>query len=51
MMSDYLYLIGTNKYKYMRELVCLDLTMSIDVPEYKGNRLQPKLRDFLVKVT
>jgi hypothetical protein len=35
---------------YQRELLCLDVTAQIEIPDYNGNRLDSKTQENLTKV-
>lgn len=41
---------GKNNHKVGREILSLDMSVGLECPEYKGNRLEPKLRNYLAKI-
>jgi hypothetical protein len=41
---------GKNYHKVGREILSLDMSVGLECPEYSGNRLEPKLRNYLAKV-
>jgi hypothetical protein len=42
---------GKNNHKVGREILDLDMSVGLECPDYKGNRLEPKLRNYLAKVS
>jgi hypothetical protein len=42
---------GKNNHKVGREILSLDVSVGLECPEYNGNRLEPKLRNYLAKVS
>lgn len=37
--------------KYLREIACLDFSVELDCGDYKGNRLDPKIRKSIARVS
>jgi hypothetical protein len=42
---------GKNYFKVGREILSLDMSVELECPEYSGNRLDPKIRNYLAKVS
>jgi hypothetical protein len=42
---------GKNNNKIGREILSLDMSVELECPDYNGNRLEPKLRNYLAKVS
>jgi hypothetical protein len=42
---------GKNYFRVGREILSLDMSVELECPEYSGNRLTPKIRNYLAKVS